>query len=124
MAFVLAMHALLMLALTDVMDRFGSHDWGKRVVVVMLGVTFMAIGNLLPRTRPNIAFGLRTKRTLSNPQLWQQVHRVAGYTTVTLGVAILVGGLIATNKAAGLVLGFAGLAAAFVYFSYRRYASA
>src|SRR5712671_5793898 len=58
MLFVFAMNALLMLALTDVMDNFGSHTWGKRVVVVMLGVTLMAIGNLLPRTRPNIAFGV------------------------------------------------------------------
>ena len=123
MVFVFAMHALLMLALTDAMDRFGSHTWGKRVVVVMLGLTFMAIGNLLPRTRPNIAFGLRTRRTLANPQLWQQVHRVAGYTTVVLGAAILVGGLVATSKAAGFVLLFGGLAAGFVYVTYRRYAS-
>src|SRR5437868_7900938 len=92
MVFVFAMNALLMLALTDVMDVFGSHTWGKRVVVAMLGLTFMAIGNLLPRTRPNIAFGVRTKRTLANPQLWQQVHRVGGYATVALGAVILVAG--------------------------------
>src|ERR1041385_5034280 len=53
MVFVFAMHALLMLALTDVMDVLGTHTWGKRVVVVMLGLAIMAIGNLLPRTRPN-----------------------------------------------------------------------
>src|SRR5213078_1621774 len=40
MLFVFAMNTLLMIALTDVMDILGTHTWGKRVVVVMLGVTF------------------------------------------------------------------------------------
>lgn len=125
MLFVFAMNALLMLALTDVMDVVGTHTWGKRVVVVMLGITFIAIGNLLPRTRPNIAFGVRTKRTLANAQLWQQVHRVGGYTTVGLGTAILIAGLVVTNNAAGgFVLLASAIAAAIVYASYRKYVNA
>lgn len=125
MLFVFAMNALLMLALTDVMDVIGTHTWGKRIVVVMLGITFIAIGNLLPRTRPNIAFGVRTKRTLSNGQLWQQVHRVGGYTMVGLGAVILIAGLVVTNNiAAGLVPLAAAIAAAIVYASYRKYANA
>jgi uncharacterized membrane protein len=125
MVFVLAMHTLLMIALTDVMDVLGTHTWGKRLVVVMLGLTFMAIGNLLPRTRPNIAFGLRTSRTLANARLWQQVHRVGGYATVGLGFAILITGLVETQKLAGaLVLPGVAVAVAIVYVSYRKYANA
>ena len=125
MLFVFAMNALLMLALTDAMDVLGSHTWGKRVVVVMLGLTFMAIGNLLPRTRPNIAFGVRTARTLANTQLWQQVHRVGGYTTVALGAVILIGGLVVTNStAAGFVMLAALIAAIILFVSYRKYANA
>jgi uncharacterized membrane protein len=125
MLFVFAMDALLMLALTDVMDVVGTHVWGKRVVVVLLGLTIIAIGNLIPRTRPNIAFGIRTARTLSNAQVWQQVHRAGGYTTVGLGVAILIGGIVMTgNTAGGFVLLAAGVAAAIVYVSYRKYANA
>jgi len=125
MLFVFAMNAPLMLALTDAMDVLGSHTWGKRVVVVMLGLTFMAIGNLLPRTRPNIAFGVRTARTLSNTQLWQQVHRASGYTTVALGAVILIGGLVVTNTtAAGFVMLAALIAAIVLFVSYRKYANA
>jgi len=125
MLFVFAMNALLMLALIDVMDTVGTHVWGKRVVVVLLGLTFIAIGNLLPRTRPNIALGVRTARTLTNPQLWQQVHRVGGYTTVGLGVVILIAGLVITNKTAGgFVLLAAAIAAVIVFVSYRRLARA
>jgi hypothetical protein len=126
MVFVFAMHALLMLALTDVMDVIGTHTWGKRVVVVMLGLAIMAIGNLLPRTRPNIAFGLRTDLTLTNPQLWQKVHRVGGYAAVGLGAVILMMGVTAANQnlAGAMVLPGAAVAAGIVYLSYRRYASA
>jgi SdpI/YfhL protein family len=130
-AFEATYHAIVfrtmvfMLALTDAMNVLGSHTWGKRVVVVMLGIAFMAIGNLLPRTRPNIAFGVRTARTLANTQLWQQVHRVGGYVTVGLGVVILIAGLVVTNStAAGLVLLLALLAALIVFVSYRKYANA
>ena len=98
MLFVFAMNALLMLALTDVMDLVGTHVWGKRVVVAMLGLAFIAIGNLLPRTRPNIAFGIRTQRTLTNPQLWQQVHRVGGYAAVGVGLMIAIVGMTAPMR--------------------------
>lgn len=125
MVFVFAMNALLMLALTDVMDVVGTHTWGNRVVVAMLGLTFIAIGNLLPRTRPNIALGVRTARTLSNVQLWQQVHRVGGYTTVGLGTSILIAGLVASKTTAGgFVLLATGVAAAIVFVWYRKYANA
>ena len=126
MVFVFAMHTLLMLALTDVMDVIGTHTWGKRVVVVMLGLTFVAVGNLLPRTRPNIALGLRTARTLANVQLWQQVHRVSGYATVAFGALIAIAGMIAPMRdAVAGVLSLAGVAAVItVFVTYRRYANA
>ena len=125
MLFVFAMHALLMLALTDAMDVIGTHTWGKRVVVVMLGLTFMAVGNLLPRTRPNIAFGVRTARTLANAQLWQQVHRVSGYTTVALGAVILDRRPRRHQRHGRRVRDAGGVIAAIVLFvSYRRYANA
>ena len=123
--FVVALHAIVMLLLTDAMDTMGIRSWGGRTVVVLLGLTIAAIGNLLPRTRPNVAFGVRTPRTLTNVQLWQQVHRVGGYTTVALGLAILIAGLVISNNGAGaFVLLAAGIAAAVVYVSYRRLANA
>jgi uncharacterized membrane protein len=126
MVFVVAMHTLLVIALTDTMNVIGSHTWGKRVVVVMFGLTFVAVGNLLPRTRPNIAFGLRTARTLANTQLWQQVHRVGGYAAVAFGALVAIAGMAAPMRdlIAG-VIGLAGIAAVIVVLvTYRRYASA
>src|SRR5262249_46390310 len=52
--------------------------WAARGVVVLLGIATGAIGNLLPRTRPNAAIGFRTARTLEDRRLWMLTHRVGG----------------------------------------------
>ena len=121
--FVFAMHTVLIVALLDALDAVGTHTWGARSVVVMLGLTIMAIGNLLPRTRPNVAFGVRTARTLANAQLWQQVHRVGGYLAVALGIVTAITGLM-VKPMVGVSAIFLGavLSITIVFVSYRRYA--
>jgi uncharacterized membrane protein len=91
----------------------------------MFGLTFVAVGNLLPRTRPNIAFGVRTARTLANTQLWQQVHRVSGYAAVAFGALVAIAGLMAPMRdvVAGVLSLAAVLAVFSVFVTYRRYAS-
>ena len=121
--FVLALHVLVMMQLTGAMDAGGLRLPAGRAVVVLFGVVLVAIGNLLPRTRPNIAVGVRTTRTLANAQLWQQVHRAGGYATVGLGIVMVLTGLVLTHETVGAVVGAAALvAAATVFVSYRRHA--
>jgi uncharacterized membrane protein len=119
--FVLALHVLVMIELTGAMDAIGLRLSAGRAVVVLLGVVLVAIGNLLPRTRPNVAVGVRTARTLTNAQLWQQVHRAGGYATVGLGIIIALTGLVLRHEALGPVVSGAALFAAMtVLVSYRR----
>ena len=121
--FVLALHVLVMMQLTGAMDAGGLRLSAGRAVVALFGVVLVAIGNLLPRTRPNVAVGVRTTRTLANAQLWQQVHRAGGYATVGLGIVIAVTGLVLTHETVGAVVSAAALvAAATVFVSYRRHA--
>ena len=121
--FVLALHVLVMMQLTGAMDAGGLRLSAGRAVVVLFGLVLVAIGNLLPRTRPNVAVGVRTRRTLANAQLWQRVHRAGGYATVGLGIVIAVTGLVLTHETVGAVVSAAALvAAATVFVSYRRYA--
>ena len=123
--FVVALHVLVMVALTGPFHAIGARMSLGRLVVILLGLVFIAIGNLLPRTRPNVAVGLRTKRTLTNAQLWGQVHRVGGYATVALGVVIGITGLMLTHATlGGVISGAALLAATVVFVSYRKYARA
>jgi hypothetical protein len=121
--FVVALHTLVMIQLTGAMDAVGVRVSAGRAVVVLLGVVLVAIGNLLPRTRPNVAVGVRTARTLTNTQLWQQVHRAGGYATVGLGLVIAVTGLVLTHETLGAVISAAAfLAAMIVFASYRKHA--
>lgn len=82
--FVLALQALIVLNMTGA-------DWVRpiapRAVVVLFGLFLVAIGDALPRTRPNLLFGIRTARTLEDRQLWMRLHRIAGYLAVAAGIA-------------------------------------
>jgi len=122
LVFVVALHGLVMAQLVGVQL---PRTWAMRAVVVLLGLTFVAVGNLLPRTRPNVAVGVRTKRTLANGQLWTQVHRVGGYVTVFWGAVIAVSAIALSGQLLGLVISTAGIASlAILFASYRKYARA
>lgn len=114
--FLISVHVLLLLVLTRT-------EWAKpfasRGVIVALGITLAAIGNLLPRTRPNFALGIRTARTLSDRQLWMLTHRASGYLLVAIGLATIVSGLFAagTSVMVGPVIGGAvGIAVLVAYY--------
>ena len=121
--FVVALHAIVMLELTGAASALGIRMPGGRTVVVLLGLATIAIGNLLPRTRPNVAVGLRTARTLGDAHLWQQVHRSGGYVTVALGAVIIASGVVLAHATVGAVVGAAALVAVLgVFVSYRKHA--
>ena len=116
--FVTAIHVLVVLNLSGV-------GWiraaGPRLVVMLLGGVFIAVGNLLPRTRPNLALGIRTTRTLSDRSLWIRLHRTCGYVAVGFGTVVIVSGLLLAGPAIGVVVGVTGLASiAWLAMSYRR----
>ena len=120
--FILALYVLVMIELTRAMEAVGLPLVSSRAVVVLLGVMLVTIGNLLPRTRPNVAVGVRTTRTLASAQLWQQVHRAGGYATVGLGIVIVITGLVLAHEALAVVISAAALVAATtVLISYRRH---
>jgi uncharacterized membrane protein len=62
----------------------------RRFVPLLFGAFFVALGNVLPRTRPNWWFGVRTPWTLSSDRVWTRTHRVAGYAMTATGVVVLV----------------------------------
>jgi hypothetical protein len=107
--FLMAVHATVLIGLTGVLR---DHYWASRIVPVLLGLTMIAIGNLLPRTRPNLAIGIRTSRTLADRTQWVHTHRIAGYAVVVLGVVILVAALAVPPPMGPAMILVAGPAAA------------
>jgi uncharacterized membrane protein len=107
--FVFGVHAAVLAGLLGLLS---GREWSAQIVPLMLGITLISAGNLLPRTRPNLAIGIRTKRTLSDRACWIRTHRYAGYLTVACGVVLVLSAL-AVPKPVGpgmvLLVGPAGL---------------
>jgi hypothetical protein len=124
-SFVVLLHVLTMSMLTGAWAAIGLEFSAGRAVVVLLGLLLMLIGNLLPRTRPNVAVGVRTARTLADAKLWQQVHRAGGYATVGLGLVVAITGVVAARDLVGPVVTGAAICASIpVVVSYRKHAGA
>jgi uncharacterized membrane protein len=83
--FLMAVHATILVGL---LGMLWGRNWAAQIVPVLLGFTMIGIGNLLPQTRPNLAIGIRSRRTLSDRACWIRVHRSAGYMTVACGAVI------------------------------------
>jgi hypothetical protein len=122
MLFVITLHALVLGAM---LGLFWGRAWAPRIVVVLFGLMLVGIGDLLPRTRPNLVIGIRTARTLGDRQLWIQTHRIAGYVAVGLGVVTTIAGLFLSGPIMGNVLAVAlAIGLAVIARSYRRYVRA
>ena len=107
--FVVAVHATVLLG---VLGLLSGRDWAGQLVPVMLGLAMISIGNLLPRTRPNLAVGIRTRATLSDRALWMRTHRAVGYLAVAVGLVIVVSAIALPppiGRTMVLIVGPAGL---------------
>jgi hypothetical protein len=62
----------------------------SRIVPVMIGASLVLIGNVMPRLRANWVAGIRTRRTLENPQLWRSTHRAFGTALVVSGLVTII----------------------------------
>jgi len=83
MLFMLVMHIVILRA------ALGYPVAMERVVPVGIGVLFVAIGNLLPRARPNWFVGIRTPWTLSSDRVWEKTHRFGGRVFVVSGIVLV-----------------------------------
>ena len=88
MLFLLGMHIIVLRA------ALGYPVAIQRVVPVGIGVLFVAMGNLLPRARPNWFVGIRTPWTLSSDRVWEKTHRLGGHLFVAGGILIVLAALV------------------------------
>ena len=64
------------------------------IILFALGALMIALGNYLPRVRPNYSFGIRTPWTLASEDNWRRTHRFAGPVFVVAGAMMLVSALL------------------------------
>lgn len=59
-------------------------------ILAGMGVFFIALGNVLPKSRPGFFVGIRTPWTLTDPDNWIATHRYGGRIMMAAGFALVV----------------------------------
>jgi len=61
-------------------------DLATKGIMILLMVSFIPLGNIMPKAQRNSLFGLRTKWSMTNDHCWQQSQRIGGYIMVGTGI--------------------------------------
>ena len=59
------------------------------ICCLLVGLLFIALGNQLPRQMQNHVFGIRTRLTLSDEDVWRASHRFGGWVMTLGGVVVI-----------------------------------
>ncbi len=59
-------------------------------VTFLMGLLWIALAQVLPRTRPNPIVGIRTRHTLRSEDNWQRTHKLAGVLFTLTGIIAMV----------------------------------
>lgn len=82
------------------------------LIMVAVGLLFVALGNWLPKSRPGFFVGIRTPWTLTDTDNWIATHRLGGKCFMIAGSLMIVLGLIDIDPAARSAGMFAAVAIA------------
>ena len=85
-----------------------------KVSVILMGVVFLVLGDLMPKTRNNPFFGIRTSWSMYNDNTWRKTNRFGAFALVAAGILTVALGLFMENSFAAAMasLGLVILAAA------------
>jgi nitroreductase len=67
--------------------RPGQLEVGQ-MVVLMVGLLFLVIGNLMPKLKKNYFIGIRNPWTLSDSDIWNRTHRLGGIIFFVFGLSV------------------------------------
>lgn len=67
-----------------------SFDSMNRFINIGIGALLVVLGNIMPKTRRNSLFGLRTKWSMVNDAVWQKSQRFGGITSVIGGFSLII----------------------------------
>lgn len=57
---------------------------------IAIGILLIVLGNIMPKMRRNALFGLRTKWSMANDNVWQKSQRFGGIASVICGLAMVI----------------------------------
>lgn len=84
----------------------GTSDAGiSKITAIILGATLLFLGNLMPKSTRNAAFGLRVPWTQKSDAAWQKGQRFGAYASIPAGIlAVACGILLDGDLAFGITI--------------------
>lgn len=79
--------------------------------MLAVGLFFVAIGNVLPKSRPGFFVGIRTPWTITDTDNWIATHRLGGKLMMLAGLVIAATALLPLDRQFRIILFFASIAA-------------
>jgi uncharacterized membrane protein len=83
-----SVHVVVLRASLSPLPNLGNAVW------LLLGALFVVLGVLLPRTRRNPFFGVRTAFALASDENWARTQRVGGWAMAGGGIVAIAAGLV------------------------------
>ncbi len=101
-------------------------DESYSFIAAIMGVTFILIGNMMPKAKKNSSFGIRTSWSMANDKTWSMSNRFGGYVLLISGVIMTVCALIFDGLVVMYIYGTVMLIAivlsiAYSYSVYKKY---
>ncbi|WP_375380699.1 SdpI family protein [uncultured Sphingomonas sp.] len=114
---------LAVLALTEVAIAAPAFGLARPTMLPLAGagLALVAIGNMLPKSRPGFFVGIRTPWTLTDPENWIATHRLGARTMMAAGVLTMAAAVAPATMRAPLVVGAVALCLAPVPYSWWRW---
>lgn len=89
---------LLIIEFVIIFNLYSSKIDSYKIVSLLISYMIIYIGNIMPQIKQNSIIGIRTKKTLSDPDVWKKVNRTGGITLVIAGVILFIICLILSGK--------------------------
>ena len=94
LAFVLFLNALdyfiLFIQANNITDINSGAFKVERILLLIFGIFFIFIGNLMPMSRRNSVVGLRTRWSMTNDTVWKKCQIFGGISMIILGAVFMV----------------------------------
>ncbi len=75
-----------------------------KIVTVIMGISFIVLGNIIPKSKSNSTVGFRLPWTRFNDVTWSKCNRFSGYVMVICGFLTAICGLLLSGSIALIVM--------------------
>ena len=103
--FTVMQGVILLMAYRAVKDASSMAVWDiNGICCVLTGLVMVVLGNLMPKSRRNSAFGLRTVWSMENDVTWAKSNRFGGACMMTAGFGSMLLGFLGKGLAVTLLM--------------------